>query len=134
MLTDDNLSVKKDGNWKSEQKWNFKTECQKCSTISIEKATNNMVLVNEDNDVVQEEPRKKDSDRDKISNHMRQIWKMGKPDKKGFFTLKNCYSKKLLTFVDKTGLTVKGKSFLVISFLNSSEKSISKLFQAFSLE
>ena len=41
---------------------------------------------------------------------------MGKPDKKGFFTLKNCYSKKLLTFLVLKNVIAKDKAPETISF------------------
>ena len=85
--------------WKSaeDQEWKFTS---KGDLIRIENIKKEKVFGTTDDSKVKLEDVEDDNDG--------QLWKKGKPNNKGYFTLENCKAKKFLTPVSSTSLELKG--------------------------
>ena len=87
--------------------WNLKTLDVTETTVLIENMSTKMVLsVEESGKKVIEEQREDDN--------RRQIWYKSKPDRKGYFTLKNSHSVMLLTVTSSNDIMVRGNSINLI--------------------
>jgi hypothetical protein len=87
----------KKGLWKSAMKWKFTS---KGDLIRIENIQKKKVWGTTNDSTVKLENSEDDNDG--------QLWKKGKPNNKGYFTLENCKAKKFLTPVSSTSLELKG--------------------------
>ena len=82
--------------------WNLKTGTDATkTTVLIENVSTNMVLSVEDRG-------KKVIEEQKEDDNKRQIWYKSKPDRKGYFTLKNNHSAMLLTVTSSNDIMVRG--------------------------
>ena len=87
----------------SDEKWNFKT---KDDLIYIENISKTKFLgTSSDGDVILE---------DFEEGKAQQLWKKGKPNGKGYFTLKNSNGPKIITAISASILKIKGNITLRI--------------------
>ena len=92
----------KEGLWKSNDAWNFKTENN--DLIYIENTSKTKVLgITNNNEVIQE---------DFEDDNAKQLWKKGESDAEGYFTLKNSEVPKLITAISSRRLKIKGNIIL----------------------
>ena len=102
---DDNILKNKEGAeglWKSGDWWVFKTK--DADLIYIENTSKSKVLeATNDNQVIL-----KDLEEGKAE----QLWKKGKPDAEGFFTLKMSEVPKVITAISESGLEIRGNMTL----------------------
>ena len=95
---DDNMLKDKAGLWKSVDSWIFKTKDD--DVIYIENTSKTKVLeATSDGRVIQEFS---------VEGKANQLWKKGKPDVEGYFTLENSGVPKVITAIFKSGLEIKG--------------------------
>ena len=88
----------KAGIWKSVDSWVFKTK--NGDLIYIENTSTTKVLgAKKDGEVIQEFF---------VEGKADQLWKKGKPDAEGYFTLENSKFPKLMTGISSSGLEIKG--------------------------
>ena len=88
----------KEGVWKSDDLWIFKTKGD--DMIYIENTSKAKVLgATSDGKVIQEFL---------VEGKADQLWKKGEPDAEGYFTLQNYGEPKLLTAISKSSLKIKG--------------------------
>ena len=83
--------------WKSDDKWVFKTQG---SLIYVENTSKNKVLSISDNGV---------TEMPFVQNDDRQMWKIGEPNREGYFTITNPRTSKSLTANMAKKLFLKGK-------------------------
>ena len=88
----------KDSTWKSDDLWVFITNND--GLIYIKSSSQTKVLEAANNNTVSLE----DFEKDKAE----QLWKKGKPDAKGYFTLENSGVPKVITAISESGLEIKG--------------------------
>ena len=88
----------KEGVWKSDDLWIFKTEGD--GMIYIENTSKAKVLGSTSDGKVIEEV--------KEVGKAEQLWKKGEPDAKGYFTLQNSGEPKVLTAISESSLEIKG--------------------------
>ena len=91
----------KEGIWKSNDSWVFKPKDD--DLIYIENTSKMKVLETFVNEVILA-----DFQEDKAE----QLWKKGKPDAEGFFTLENSEMPKFITAISESGLEIKGNIIL----------------------
>ena len=85
------------GIWTSDQEWNFKN---KDDLIYIENISKTEVLGStSDGNVFFENFEE---------NKTEQLWKKGKPNAEGYFTLQNAKDQKVMTAISSSGLKIKG--------------------------
>jgi hypothetical protein len=98
----------KKGLWKSVDLWNFKTKDD--DLIYIENnSTANVFGTTSDGKVIQEVF---------VEGKAEQLWKKGKPDAEGYFTLENFgVPKKVITAISASGLIIKGNITLRLILL-----------------
>ena len=95
---DDNLLKDKAGLWKSVDSWIFKTKDD--DLICIENTSKTKVLgATRDGKVIQEFL---------VEGKADQLWKKGKPDAQGYFTLENSGVPKVITAISESSLKIKG--------------------------
>ena len=95
---DNNLLKNKAGLWKSTDLWTFTTKDN--DFIYIENTSKTKVLgATSDGKVIQEVF---------VEDKADQLWKKGKPDAEGYFTLENSGLPKLITAISEIGLKIKG--------------------------
>ena len=88
----------KDGLWKSNDSWIFKTKGD--DMIYIENTSKAKVLgATSDGKVIQEFL---------VEGKADQLWKKGEPDAEGYFTLQNSGEPKVLTAISESSLEIKG--------------------------
>ena len=92
----------KKGRWTSDEQWNFKTNDD--DLIHIENISKTKVLATaSDGQVILE---------DLEEGKAEQLWKKGKPDAEGYFTLTNSKVPKILTAISSSVLQMKGNIIL----------------------
>ena len=92
----------KAGLWKSDDSWTFTTEDD--DLIYIENRLKTKVLgATSDGKVIPEVF---------VAGKAEQLWKKGKPDAEGYFTLENSEVPKVLTAISESGLEIKGNIIL----------------------
>ena len=95
---DDNILKNKAGLWKSVDSWIFKSKDD--DVIYVENISKTRVLgATSDGKVIQEFM---------VEGKATQLWKKGKPDAEGYFTLQNSGEPKVLTAISESGLKIKG--------------------------
>ena len=92
----------KKGTWMSDEQWNFKTSND--DLIHIENISKTKVLVTASNGQVILE--------DLEEGKAEQLWKKGKPDAEGYFTLTNSKVPKIVTAISSSVLQMKGNIIL----------------------
>ena len=97
-LDDNNMLINKEGIWKSNDSWVFKPKDD--DLIYIENTSKTKVLETFVNEVILA-----DFQEDKAE----QLWKKGKPDAEGFFTLENSKMPKFITAISESGLEIQGR-------------------------
>ena len=100
-LDDNNMLINKEGIWKSNDSWVFKPKDD--DLIYIENTSKTKVLETFVNEVILA-----DFQEDKAE----QLWKKGKPDAEGFFTLENSEMPKFITAISESGLEIQGNTTL----------------------
>ena len=96
-LDDNNMLKNKEGIWKSNDSWVFKPRDD--DLIYIENTSKMKVLETFVNEVILA-----DFQEDKAE----QLWKKGKSDAEGFFTLENSEMPKFITAISESGLEIQG--------------------------
>ena len=92
----------KKGRWMSDEQWNFKTNND--DLIHIENVSKTKVLATaSDGQVILE---------DLEEGKAEQLWKKGKPDAEGYFTLINSKVPKIMTAISPSVLQMKGNIIL----------------------
>ena len=92
----------KKGTWMSDEQWNFKTSND--DSIHIENISKTKVLATaSDGQVILE---------DLEEGKAEQLWKKGKPDAEGYFTLINSKVPKIMTAISSSVLQMKGNIIL----------------------
>ena len=92
----------KKGRWMSDEQWNLKTNND--DLIHIENISKTKVLATaSDGHVILE---------DLEGGKAEQLWKKGKPDAEGYFTLINCKVPKIMTAISPSVLQMKGNIIL----------------------
>ena len=95
---DDNILKNKAGLWKSVDSWIFKSKDD--DVIYVENISKTRVLgATSDGKVIQEFM---------VEGKATQLWKKGKPDAEGYFTLQNSGEPKVLTAISECSLEIKG--------------------------
>ena len=88
----------REGLWKSNDRWNFKSKDD--DLIYIENTSKTKVLERtNDNQVILE-----DFEEDKAE----QLWKKGEPDDEGYFILESSVVPMVITAISESGLEIKG--------------------------
>ena len=104
----------KAGIWKSVDKWVFKTG--EVDMIYIENNSKTNVLeATSDGKVIEEVF---------VEGKADQLWKKGKPDDEGYFTLENSGVPKVITTISESGLEIKGNITLRYSILKDSNADL----------
>ena len=98
----------KAGLWRSNDSWIFKTNDDD-RLIYVENTSKAKVLeTTRDGKVIQKE---------KVEGKAHQLWKKGKSDPDGYFTLINSGMPKLITAISKSGMEIKGNIPLTYTLL-----------------
>jgi hypothetical protein len=97
-VLDDNMLKNRAGLWKSYDSWLFKNKGD--DLIYIENTSKTKVLgaTSDDGKVFQEVF---------VEDKAEQLWKKGKPDAEGYFTLENSEVPKVITAISESGLEIK---------------------------
>ena len=103
--------------------WNLKTLDVTETTVLIENMSTKMVLS-------VEESGKKVIEEQWEDDNRRQIWYKSKPDRKGYFTLKNNHSAMLLTVTSSNDIMVRG-NLINLTILSSYDYDNSKLYSRY---
>ena len=98
----------KEGLWTSDDLWNFKSK-NNTFFFYIENTSKTKVLeATSDGKVIQ---------KDKVKGKAHQLWKKGKSDPDGYFTLINSGMPKLITAISESGMEIKGNITLTYIYL-----------------